>query len=217
MKGAEMAKQKLGEQTGITGVTVAVIAAVCLFVGFFAGWTIQGMNGPAGSAVQAMQGGQEGQDMAPQIATAEAETRAHPEDASTWVHLGNLYFDTDQPEKSVTAYEKALALRPGDPNVLVDQGVMFRRLQEFDQALVCFDKAIKADPGHVIAHFNKSIVLLHDKNDRAGAIAALETLAAKNPTAQVPGGQSVAGLLLELKQGGQEGQNGQESGPNFLK
>lgn len=215
-----MAKQKKVEPKGIGGVTVAIIAGVCLFVGFFAGWTLQGMSGPTQSALQAPQGGQADQGMAVQIAAAEEETRAHPEDASVWVHLGNLYFDTDQPEKSVAAYEKALTLRPGDPNVLTDQGVMFRRMNEFDQALACFDKAITADPGHVIAHFNKSIVLLHDKNDRAGAIAALESLAAKNPAAQVPGGQSVAALLLELKQGGQEGQAGQagqESGPNFLK
>ncbi len=215
-----MAKQKKVEPKGVNGVTVAVIAAVCLFVGFFAGWTLQGMNGPTQNAAQFSQGEQADQGMAAKIAEAEAESRAHPEDASIWVHLGNLYFDSDQPEKSVTAYEKALTLRPGDPNVLTDQGVMFRRMNEFDQAIACFDKAIQADPGHVIAHFNKSIVLLHDKNDRAGAIAALETLAAKNPTAQVPGGQTVAALLLELKKGGQEaqaGQGGQESGPNFLK
>ena len=65
----------------------------------------------------------------------------------------------------------------------------------------CFNKAIAVNPGHVIAQFNKSIVLEHDRNDRAGALAALRDLAARNPNAVLPGGRSVTQAIKDL--GGQ--------------
>lgn len=76
-----------------------------------------------------------------------------------------------------------------------------------------FNKAIAVDKTHVIAHYNKSIILLHDKNDRAGAIAVLETLAATKLSAMVPGGESLADMLRELKQ---NGQSAPVKNPNFL-
>ena len=75
------------------------------------------------------------------IETAEKIVAADPKNLQAWVQLGNDYFDTAQPQKAINAYAKALELKPDDPNVLTDQGVMYRQLRQFDKALANFEKA----------------------------------------------------------------------------
>jgi cytochrome c-type biogenesis protein CcmH/NrfG len=98
------------------------------------------------------------------IARIEAAVQANPRDHDAWVALGNEYFDSHQPQKSVDAYSKALALKPEDPNVLTDQGVMYRQLGQFDKALGAFQKANRLQPGHVQSLFNLGIVYANDLN-----------------------------------------------------
>lgn len=185
-------------------------ACLALVVGVFLGLTLQGLFGgpktpPAPSAPPATSGPAVSVPPAPSAALAdrikavEKQTQLEPNNPAAWTELGNLYFDTEQPDKAITAYEKSLTLKPGDPDVLTDQGVMYRQVHQFDKALECFDKAIKANPGHTIASYNKSIVLEHDKNDKAGALAALSALAAANPGAVLPGGRTVTQAIQDLQ------------------
>jgi tetratricopeptide (TPR) repeat protein len=64
----------------------------------------------------------------------------------------------------VDAYGKALAIKPEDPNVLTDQGVMFRQLGQFDKAIANFQKANKVQPTHVQSLFNLGVVYASDLN-----------------------------------------------------
>ncbi|WP_291272526.1 tetratricopeptide repeat protein [Geothrix sp.] len=96
------------------------------------------------------------------MARLQAMVAADPKNHDAWVSLGNDYFDTHQPQKSVEAYAKALALKPEDPNVLTDQGVMYRQLNQFDKAVANFQKAAKLDPTHVQSLFNLGVVYAHD-------------------------------------------------------
>ncbi|NTW87359.1 MAG: tetratricopeptide repeat protein [Holophagaceae bacterium] len=98
------------------------------------------------------------------ISRAEAAVLADPKNHDAWISLGNDYFDIHQAKKSVDAYSKALAIQPNDPNVLTDQGVMFRELQKFDQAVANFQKASKLDPAHVQSLFNLGVVYSSDLN-----------------------------------------------------
>lgn len=194
---------------------VAVLGAgLALAVGFFLGFTVHGFLGgnqaatpvaqsPAVSAPAASTptppppaGG-----LAERIQSLEKQVQLEPNNPDAWTTLGNLYFDTNQPEKAITAYTKSLLLRPDEPDVLTDQGVMYRQIGQFDKALECFNKAIAAKPGHVIAAFNKSIVLEHDKHDRAGALAALKELATRNPNAVLPGGRTVSQAIQDMAAG----------------
>jgi predicted TPR repeat methyltransferase len=104
-----------------------------------------------------------------QLKKALAET---PDDHDAWVQLGNDYFDTHQRDLSVEAYGRALKLKPNDPNVLTDQGVMYRELGKFDEALANFTKASKVDPKHIQSLYNIGIVWAYDKNNTAKAAAA---------------------------------------------
>lgn len=96
------------------------------------------------------------------IARIEAAVLADPKNHDAWVALGNEYFDSHQFKKSVDAYAKALAIKPEDPNVLTDQGVMFRQLGQFDKAIANFQKANKIQPTHVQSLFNLGVVYASD-------------------------------------------------------
>lgn len=139
-------------------------------------------------------------DLSDQIAGLEFKTSQNPGDIAAWIQLGNLCFDADLPEKSIAAYDKALAINPNNADVLTDQGVMYRKAGKYDNAIQCFDKAVAVNPKHEIARFNKGIVLMHDLNNPQGAIQAWEELLAVNPLAMAPNGQSIDEMLKKIKQ-----------------
>jgi tetratricopeptide (TPR) repeat protein len=122
----------------------------------------------------------------------------NPQDVSAWTTLGNLYFDTNQPAKSIEAYTKALEINPNNPDVLTDMGVMHRALGEYQKALDAFARAIETNPRHETARMNTGVVLLHDLGDRAGAILAWEELVRINPRAMNANGTPVADMLREM-------------------
>jgi len=136
------------------------------------------------------------------IEALQQETTQNPSNIKAWIELGNHYFDSDQFEKSIQAYEKALVLDPNNADVLTDMGVMYRRSGQPQKALSAFDKAIAVDPGHEISRFNKGIVLMHDLNDRKGAMEAWSDLVRINPLAKSPNGILIKDMVDKLKQGG---------------
>lgn len=131
------------------------------------------------------------------IAQHEEGLRRDPHNAETWEHLGNLYFDVDEPEQSVAAYNRALELNPGNSNVLVDCGVMYRQMKQYDKALEYFQKAIGIDPKHENALFNSGVVLYHDLNRKEDGLNAWRALVTVNPDARTPSGHPVSTLIEE--------------------
>jgi tetratricopeptide (TPR) repeat protein len=129
----------------------------------------------------------------PMLPSAEAQARinqiesavlADPKNHDAWVALGNEYFDAHQAQKAVDAYGKALALKADDPNVLTDQGVMYRQLGQFDKALATFQKANKLQPGHVQSLFNMGIVYANDLNRPEEAAKAWNKVLAIAPNSE---------------------------------
>jgi len=190
----------------------AVVAA--LAVGFFIGSMFMelrqgsGMSGPMsmqqGPAAQADgPGGQMGvpPELMTQIRDLEVETAQKPGDQAAWIELANSYFDAHLTQKSIAAYEKAVAIGPVSPDVWTDLGIMHREAGQTQKALESFDAALKLEPHHQNALFNKGVVQLHDGRDRAGAIATWERLLQVNPEAKNPDGKPVKALLDELKKG----------------
>lgn len=194
-----------GNGDSVSRGVAALGAGLALAVGFFLGFTVHGMlggkSGPATTPQVAEVASQKpaiSGPMAERIQSVEKQIKLEPNNAAAWTELGNLYYDTRQPEKAITAYEKSLSLHPGNPDVLTDLGVMYREIHNYDKALDCFNKAIAVNPAHVIAQFNKSIVLEYDKHDKSAALSALKDLAANKPDAVLPGGRPVADVIKEM-------------------
>lgn len=134
------------------------------------------------------------------IEALKRETSQNPGNVKAWIELGNHYFDADEFEKSIHAYEQALALDPKNANTLTDLGVMYRRNGQLQKAVAAFDSAMTVDPMHETSRFNKGIVLMHDLNDRKGAIEAWEGLIRINPLVKSANGIPIKEMLEKLKQ-----------------
>lgn len=165
----------------ILGLVVGLVLGV--FIGYQAGSTVGHGSGAGGSAaVPVMPGAQPMPQggMPPggdpehlrRIAQTQSIVARDPKNVQAWIQLGNDYFDTQQPQKSVEAYGRALELRPDDPNVLTDQGVMYRALGQFDKAIANFEKANRADPKHVQSLFNLGVVYANDLGQPKKAVEA---------------------------------------------
>ena len=182
--------------------TFWLVTLLALAVGFFGGVmfgvfksdTGQIPGQPAPAPTQAAD-----PDKASMITALENETRSNPGNLEAWVELGNSYFDTNQYEKSIAAYRKALEMDPNNANVWTDMGVMYRRNGNPQEAISAFDKAIEVDPKHEVSRMNKGIVLLHDLKDTDGAIKAWEGLLEINPVAMAPTGRSVDEMVQQIK------------------
>ena len=142
-----------------------LIATVALTVGLLGGYLIfsisnagkdQQLNAdiPAGAGSPT--------DYSQRIAQAEKVVAKDPKNLNAWISLGNDYFDTEQSQKAINAYNKALEIEPNNPNVLTDQGVMYKKIGWYDKALANFEKASKIDPDHLQSLYNAGIVYAVD-------------------------------------------------------
>ena len=142
-----------------------LIAVVALIVGLLGGYLVFSISSgnkeeqavpaiPAGSGTPT--------DYARRIEEAEKIVAQEPKNVTVWISLGNDYFDTDQAQKAIGAYAKALELDPNNANVLTDQGVMYRRVGWYDKALANFERALKIDPKHLQSLYNMGIVYAED-------------------------------------------------------
>ncbi len=186
--------------------------AIALAVGFFAGTVFMELRAPAtarvaaeGPAASAASSAGAAPAVSPEdqkhISELELATAKTPGDQAAWVELGNLYFDTHQPQKSIAAYGKALSLGAVSPDVWTDLGIMQREAGQPQQALKSFDAALGLNARHENALYNKGVVLLHDSGDRAGATTAWERLLGVNPAAKTPDGRPLKDIVAELKKG----------------
>ncbi len=123
-------------------------------------------------------------EAASQIQTLMEIVKKDPKNLPAWVELGNLYFDTDQPKEAIEAYGRYLAVKPDNPDVRTDMGIMYRKLGQFDRALEEFRKAAQSDPKHVNSRYNIGLVLLHDKQDIQGSIKAWEEYLKVDPKSE---------------------------------
>lgn len=185
---------------------VLLIGLGCLIIGFLSGIVFSIYKAPAGGGAAKVAAGQPeaqaGKLTAEQtqlLLQLELEVQKNPKNAEAWTNLGHLYFDSDQADKAITAYNKSLALAPNNADVLTDLGVMYRRAGNPQQAVASFDRAIQANAKHETARFNKGIVLLYDLKDQPGAIAAWQGLVSLNPMATAPNGQLISEMLKEMQ------------------
>ena len=193
-KNSSPGNQYVSKQTLMTSVVVA------LMVGFFGG-LVFGIYKTSSGLPTAQPGGVPANDGRAQMLQALTDkVRQDPNDVAAWIQLGHLNFDRNAVPEAIEAYEKALALQPENAPVGTDLGIMYRRANRPEEAIRAFDRAIASDPKLENARFNKGIVLLHDLNDKAGAIQAWEELLKINPVAMAPNGQSVDELIMHYRE-----------------
>jgi cytochrome c-type biogenesis protein CcmH/NrfG len=160
-------------------IAVVTLIAGCI-IGFIAG---QKSSGPSAEVASSAPVG-----LAPTVNLQQKLTElksivaADPANFQAWVALGNEYFDSNQFMDAIEAYDKALEIQPNSPDVLTDQGVMFKRLGWFDRAIQSFNKANEVDPTHATSVYNLGIVYRYDLQDFAKAETAWTHFLEISPT-----------------------------------
>ncbi|WP_298436388.1 tetratricopeptide repeat protein [Geobacter sp.] len=191
-------------------------AVVALLVGLLGGFLIFSISGhksqpSVNAGIPA--GGGTPVDYRQRIAEAEKIVAREPGNLQAWVQLGNDYFDTDQPQKAINAYGKALELDHNNPNILTDQGIMYKRVGQFDRAVANFEKAQQIDPKHVQSLYNLGVVYMDDLKQPDKAIKAWNRYLELEPTS--PNAQQIRGLIEQAK--GLQQMKGGASTPLFRK
>jgi cytochrome c-type biogenesis protein CcmH/NrfG len=119
-----------------------------------------------------------------------------PKIVNAWINLGNDYFDTHQAQDSVDAYAKALALKPDNPDVLTDQGIMYRELKAYDKAIANFKQANQLNPKHLQCLYNLGVVYSEDLKKPDEALKVWNKIIATDPASPQAGQarQAIDGL-----------------------
>ena len=86
--------------------------------------------------------------------------RLQPDDAWSYVILGNIYVKHDQDFATAARFfRRALELKPGDPYALNSLAAVSSELGESAEALRCFDEAIATHPQFANAWLGKAMLL----------------------------------------------------------
>jgi cytochrome c-type biogenesis protein CcmH/NrfG len=199
-----MAAKQQPERVGSSG-NKAVLIGGGFIAGLVVGVIIMNFAGSPGgsggsSAPAPITGQQPGPDrikLSRDIAQLEEIIKKDPNNYQALVQLGNDHFDLGEAQKSVEAYQRALAIKGDDPNVLTDMGVMYRQLKDFPKAVAAFRKAVASSPTHPQSRMNLGVVLMHDMNDTPAAIAAWEDFLRVAPND--PNAENIRRSIEELK------------------
>ncbi|QXE92180.1 tetratricopeptide repeat protein [Geomonas subterranea] len=143
-------------------VLTVVVALIVGLLGGYLIFNIAGQNKEPQVAMSVPQGAGSPNDYQRRIVEAEKIVAADPKNLQAWIQLGNDYFDTDQAQKAVNAYGKALELDPKNLNVMTDQGIMYRKIGWYDKAIANFELAQSIDPKHLQSLYNLGVVYLQD-------------------------------------------------------
>lgn len=190
--------------------TALIMAILCLLIGFGVGVVFMKMTSapavPPGTeeTLAAVQNNEPTTPVSPQanhqetrIAELKELLATDQKNATAWADLGNCYFDMNQFDEAIAAYQKHLELNPSNADVWTDMGIMYRLSQRPDEALRCFDKAIAVLPAHEQSRFNKGIVLIFDVQKKEEGLAVWRELVKINPAAKAPNGQPLTELISE--------------------
>ncbi|RPJ05152.1 MAG: tetratricopeptide repeat protein [Deltaproteobacteria bacterium] len=180
--------------------TVILVVVIAFLAGFVSGATVAILKGKKGDQTSQTARPPQKPQMVPQEAPpppgpppAEVAlkidglkeiVKKDPKNLSAWVELGNLYFDTNQPQEAIKAYTEYLKLKPDSADVRTDLGIMYRNTGETDKAIEEFKKAAQIDPKHINSRYNLGLVLLHDKRDMKAAIKAWEDYLKVDPNSE---------------------------------
>jgi cytochrome c-type biogenesis protein CcmH/NrfG len=203
-----MKKVEQVEVEYIKKTTALMIAVICLIVGFGIGMIFTNMSNPNRGEVrktvaqQPASQPQQSPQQTPQdvqklnqIMNLKQIVTTNPKDAESWSMLGHAYFDLNRYDEAIDSYRKYIALKPGNPNVWTDMGIMYRRKKMPQEAINCFNEAIKNSATHEQSRFNKGIVLMFDLMKKDEALKTWQDLLKVNPNAKAPDGRPVTEII----------------------
>ena len=107
-----------------------------------------------------------------------ARLEENPDDAASLVAMGDLALSAGMAQQAAHVYERAIALRPEDPDLLTVTGRTYAQLGDGERALELFHEARRLDPAHAASLYNIAMVeglVLGRFDDAEQTLASLES------------------------------------------
>ncbi len=104
-----------------------------------------------------------------------------PENPQLLTALGNAWFDREDWDRAIAAYEKARRKAPENAGLLSDLGAAYRNRGKLSRAVSLFERARKSDPDHWQSLLNLVLVHAYDRKDPAAAQRAFDELKRRYP------------------------------------
>ncbi len=93
-----------------------------------------------------------------EIKSLENMVNNNPSDLGSLLKLAHLLNDSGFYQKAIDSYKKYLEKKSTDVDVIIDMGVCYYQLRNYDAAIKTMEKGISLNPKHQIAYFNLGIV-----------------------------------------------------------
>lgn len=184
-------------------VAVAVIGYSMTGSPGLAGWQMAaGPQGPAAPA-SAAEHAQNLQRIEAMVDKLAARMKESPDDAEGWSMLARSYAVLGRHAEAVPAYERAVALREGDPQLLADYADALAMRNNGDLAgepLRLIERALKIDPRHLKA-LSLAGTAAFDRKDYASAVRHWSAILEAAP----PGSDYVAQVQASIDEARQLG------------
>lgn len=104
-----------------------------------------------------------------EIAQLKETLKQNPGDVKTLVALGNHYYDMKDFKQAIGFYDQAFAKDKTDLSIQVDLATSYWYAGDTDRAVAGLQAVLQKNPNHPQALNNMGIIMLHGKNDLAGA------------------------------------------------
>ena len=76
--------------------------------------------------------------------------------ADAWFSIGYLYQKDSEDKKALSAYDKAILLKPDYAKAYNNRGVLKKRFRRFEDAIKDYNEAIRLDPDNVAGYYNRA-------------------------------------------------------------
>ncbi|MHC1739400.1 MAG: tetratricopeptide repeat protein [Ignavibacteriaceae bacterium] len=146
--------------------TFAGIIAVVFIILFAAGTFDSPVLKVTGENTQAQQNMTQGPSLADlnKINELRDYIKNNPEEKDKILELGHLLMDNGYNEEAILNYDKFLNFEPKNPDVLIDKGVCYFNLEQYEKAEEIMLTGLKINPRHIIGIYNIGIVNLAKQN-----------------------------------------------------
>ena len=105
---------------------------------------------------------------------------ANSQNPEAWALLGAAFSSFGEPEKAIGAYKRAIDLRPNAAGYHFDLGSIFESLEQWGEALRCYERAYKIDAAVLMYRAAYGVVLVKMGQPSEG-IAILEQCVSQEP------------------------------------
>jgi tetratricopeptide (TPR) repeat protein len=72
---------------------------------------------------------------------------------------GQLFLDTNKPEKAIFCFDAALEMHPGMADALIKKAAALEKMEKTDEAIACYDRAIQSEDSATTALLQKGGLL----------------------------------------------------------